>query len=83
MPAGQSPEDNSALIGGIVGGIVAFLLVGALIAFCVVRNRRQPKDSTSTLPESNYGRIAVAQSNYSDAPQTGNSHYDVLSANEL
>jgi len=46
MPAAQSPKDNAALIGGIVGGVVALLLVGALIAFCVIRSRRpQSKDN--------------------------------------
>jgi hypothetical protein len=80
MPAAQTPEDNSdsALIGGIVGGALSLLLlVGALIAFCVMRNRRQ--DSTSTPLESNYGRIAPDQGNYRDA----GSHYDVLNPTEL
>jgi hypothetical protein len=36
----DSPDDNAALIGGIVGGIVALLLVGGLIAFLVARSRR-------------------------------------------
>jgi hypothetical protein len=97
MPAAQSPEDNIALIGGVVGGAVALLLIGALIAFCVVRSRRQSKDnnanalhsvhSTTTSPQSNYCRVPPAQSNYSErsfAPaETRSSHYDVLNANEL
>jgi hypothetical protein len=107
MPAAQSPEDNIALIGGVVGGAVALLLIGALIAFCVVRSRRQSKDnnanslhsvhSTTTSPQSNYGRVPPAQSNYSRVPpaqsnysersfapaETRSSHYDVLNANEL
>jgi hypothetical protein len=66
MPAAQSPEDNAALIGGIVGGAVALLLIGALIAFCVVRSRRNGKGQADVDPNaqalqsrspSNYGRI--------------------------
>ena len=66
MPAAQSPNDNTALIGGIVGGAVALLLIGALIACCVVRSRRNNKEQPSTDPSahalqsrssSNYGRI--------------------------
>jgi hypothetical protein len=33
--------DNAALIGGIVGGVVALLLIGGLIAFLVARSRRR------------------------------------------
>jgi hypothetical protein len=76
MPAAQSPEDNIALIGGVVGGAVALLLIGALIAFCVVRSRRQSKDnnanslhsvhSTTTSPQSSYSRVPPAQSNYGE-----------------
>lgn len=61
-PAAQSSEDkNAALIGGIVGGAVALLLVGALIAFLVLRSRRQPKSGDvhhalqSPSPEIIYG----------------------------
>jgi hypothetical protein len=66
MPAAQSPEDNIALIGGVVGGAVALLLIGALIAFCVVRSRRNNKEQPYADPSahalqsrssSNYGRI--------------------------
>jgi hypothetical protein len=75
MPAVQSPQDNSAVIGGVVGGAIALLLVGALVAFCVMRSRRnsegQPEADRNTLaprsvavPPSNYARI----SNLSDRP---------------
>jgi hypothetical protein len=37
-------NDNIALIGGIVGGIVGLLLVGGLIAFLVTRSRRPAND---------------------------------------
>ena len=66
MPAAQSPNDNTALIGGIVGGAVALLLIGALIACCVVRSRRNNKEQPNADPSahalqsrssSNYGRI--------------------------
>jgi len=89
MPAAQMPEDNSALIGGIVGGALALLLIGTLIAFCAVRSRQQPKDSNASAlpPESNYGRVPPAQSNYSEVAVQPvgavGSHYDVLNANEL
>lgn len=92
-PAAQSPEDedenSGALIGGIVGVVIVLLLVGALIAFWVVRSRRQPKDkdvSADNPPESNYGRIPPARSNYdvvAIAPKAENSHYEVLNADEL
>jgi H+/gluconate symporter-like permease len=84
MPAAQSPDDNSALIGGIVGA-VALILVGALIAFCVVRSRRRQRESqddatqsTTTPPsnrESNYGPIALQpqpQANYGVFPTADN-----------
>jgi hypothetical protein len=56
--------NDAALIGGIVGGIVALLLMGGLIAFLVVRSRRNidrgdssnAMGSTSAIP-SNYDRI--------------------------
>lgn len=95
MPAAQSPEDDAALIGGIIGGAITLVLIGALIAFCVARSRRkQPKDNNASVlysattapPESNYGRIAPTQSNYTETvsiAQSGNSHYDSLNANEL
>jgi hypothetical protein len=81
MPAAQSPNDNYALIGGIIGGVVALILLGALIACLVVRSRRQPKDSDNgdsalqvkaNAPlESNYGRLPPS------APTTT---YDIVQA---
>jgi hypothetical protein len=75
MRAAESPNDSSALIGGIVGGAVALLLVGALVAFCVVRQRRQSKDDAAEQPtalarsdrDNNDGPIELA-------PKEG--HYD-------
>jgi hypothetical protein len=66
----QPPDDNIALIGGIVGGFVALFLVGGLIAFFVVRSRRDDKSSAIALPPSttatsNYDRIPT-KPNYDD-----------------
>jgi hypothetical protein len=57
--------DNAALIGGIVGGIIALLLVGGLIAFVVARNRRRDNNNgvASTTAPSNYDRIPTAINN--------------------
>jgi hypothetical protein len=57
--AALSP-DNGALIGGIVGGIVALLLVGGLIAFLVARTRRrrgepQPSIDAPLTPQASVG----------------------------
>jgi hypothetical protein len=83
MPVG----DNSALIGGIVGGVAALLLLGGLIAFIVVRSRRQPSapqsQSTSTPLKSNYGDIAPAHSNYNASGVPSTRHYDALQPNEI
>jgi hypothetical protein len=91
-----APEDNNTLLGIIVGGALGFLIVGvgvgALISFCMTRNRRQPKDTNANalhalqlqsenanaVPESNYGRIAPQQSDSDrDVP------YDRLNTNEV
>lgn len=46
--AERSPENNGALIGGIVGGILAaLLLLGALIAFLVLRRRHEKPEKDS------------------------------------
>jgi len=77
MPAAQSSEDNAALIGGIVGGAIALILIGALIACCVVRSRRNRRVDVDpnaqvlqSRPSSNYGnaprRDAPPNNNYSD-----------------
>jgi predicted lipid-binding transport protein (Tim44 family) len=82
------------MIGGIVGGVVALLLVGGLIAFLVVRNRRSVKpNSNATASDansaaaatSNYDRIPNTASNYSGhiADASPRKHYDSLTSNEL
>jgi hypothetical protein len=38
--------DNVALIGGIVGGIVALFVVGGLIAFLVTRSQRRRESAS-------------------------------------
>lgn len=63
MPVTKSPTDNVALIGGIVGGAVALLILGAVVAVIVARNRRSQSDCHSLpLPSSStpthYGDVA-------------------------
>jgi hypothetical protein len=53
-------NDNSPLIGGIVGGVVALLLIGGLIAFLVTRSKRrgncEPNDGAlRPLPNNDVG----------------------------
>jgi predicted lipid-binding transport protein (Tim44 family) len=79
MPGTQPSDDNIALIGGVVGGVVALLIVVGVIAFIVSRNRRkvannQPRvqqNDVSMAPAqasaSNYGRIST---------RPASSHYD-------
>jgi hypothetical protein len=76
--------DAAALIGGIVGGIVALLLVVGLIAFLVARNRRPehvesnndttlqsvPSDASPSLHRTNYDSLALIspENNYNALP---------------
>jgi hypothetical protein len=53
----QSSDDNSALIGGIVGGVLGLLLVGGLIAFLVARRTR--KVDEIAMPKTSAARIAA------------------------
>jgi hypothetical protein len=92
MPAATQPsDDNTALIGGVVGGVVALLIVVGVIAFLVSRNQRnnqyQPsnRNDTSMAPaqasSSNYGKINVqpASSHYDESflsHSTATQHYD-------
>jgi hypothetical protein len=91
MPATeQRPEDNTALIGGIVGGIIALLLIVGVIAYIVARKRKAKADTIddgdgahslqpSPAPNSNYARVAVA-SEYDDVQDVRtNHHYDDVS----
>jgi hypothetical protein len=48
MSATQPSDDNTALIGGIVGGVVALLIVVGVIAFIVLRNRKAKANQQST-----------------------------------
>lgn len=62
------PENNAALIGGIVGGIVALILAGGLIAFVVTRSRRRKQlKNSDQLPTkaTNYDR-AMSMNKYSE-----------------
>jgi hypothetical protein len=95
IPPTDAPDDNAALIGGIVGGIVALILIGGLIAFLVVvrsRNLNHDNNSnamTSTTPTpSNYNRIPTKNTNYNDrigvaVDASSGKHYDALASNEL
>jgi predicted lipid-binding transport protein (Tim44 family) len=89
-PSTEPSNDNAALIGGIVGGVVALLLVGGLIAFLVTRNRRNANQqvnnramtnttATSTAVLINYDRFPTKINTYSDRSgidaSSGN-HYD-------
>jgi hypothetical protein len=77
------------LIGGIVGGVVALLLVGVLVAFLVSRRRRKDESSkgasmqsvrqSGLSPESNYGVIGSLH-NY-DAWSTNENNYATPSPN--
>lgn len=73
---GQASTDNIALIGGIVGGVLALLLIVGLIALFATRRRqdnsaKSPHQGvdmasarTSTSASSNYGKINNQQTNY-------------------
>jgi hypothetical protein len=87
MPAVESTGDNSALIGGIVGGAVALILVGALIVFFVLRSRKARQDSKADqnahatqsirAPPNNYGQLFIVQSaGYSDIPTKPPTNYE-------
>jgi hypothetical protein len=57
-------DSTAAMIGGIVGGLAATILVGAAIACLIVRRQRQSIESVhlpNAPPESNYGRISSAE----------------------
>lgn len=83
MPTTQTSDPKTALIGGIVGGSIALILIVGVIAFFAMRNRKaktsqqsgQDGHSLQTSParpspnESNYDRINV--------PSTPNEYGDV------
>jgi hypothetical protein len=72
--AGDSLGDNAALIGGIVGGVVALLLIGGLIAFLVARSRRRAKDH----PNNDAALQSVRQSMPSNDVRARESDYGAL-----
>jgi hypothetical protein len=85
----------TALIGGIVGGIVALLLVGGLIAFLVTRSRpkvnhqdnnKNKAPTAGTSATAPYDRIPSKDQNYSGHVDTDTSTrnlYDTLTPSEL
>jgi hypothetical protein len=82
-------DDNTALIGGIVGGVVALILVGGLVAFIVARSRRRVNASQDSamqsgrqnLPDAGAGAgagFASHHSNYESlalSPPENENHY--------
>lgn len=68
------PPDNSALIGGVVGGIVALLLIGGLIAFLVARSRagkdalQSARDAGAASHRTNYDSLTLStpENNYGE-----------------
>jgi hypothetical protein len=99
VPATQQPSpDNTALIGGVVGGVVALLIVVGVIAFIVMRNRKATANQQSTNDghslsppaqpsKSNYDRIDIpSPSHYSERANVqspAQNHYDSLNAGEI
>jgi beta-lactamase regulating signal transducer with metallopeptidase domain len=68
-----SNNDNTALIGGIVGGVVALILFIGLVAFIVARKRRSKNKSVENTVHqkdvpmtsaSNYGKVAAILPEY-------------------
>jgi hypothetical protein len=80
MPSTTQPsDDNSALIGGVVGGVVALLIVVGVIAFIISRNRRFKNESAESSPDapvSNYGKIVV-QAEYESFATNSDTGYEV------
>jgi predicted lipid-binding transport protein (Tim44 family) len=88
----DNPNNTSVLIGGIVGGIIALILIIALIAFIVMRNRRAKADNKdrhslqSSVPAQNnstYGPINIPSSSSASPNAATQSHYGALSAAEI
>jgi hypothetical protein len=83
VSATVAADDNTALIGGVVGGAVALLLIVGLIAFIVMRNRKgtkpevvlQTATASPTPPaSSNYGPIGAPP--LYDVVEVDEHHYD-------
>jgi hypothetical protein len=82
MPATSEPSqshDNTALIGGVVGGVVALLIVVGVIAFIVSRNRKAKANQQSTKDGHSLSPPAVlarpSNSNYDRIDIRSPSHY--------
>jgi hypothetical protein len=80
MPGTQPSDDNIALIGGIVGGVVALFLIIGLIAFIVTRNRRKAANNQDQPSNRNDVSMAPAQASSSNygriSARPASSHYD-------
>jgi predicted lipid-binding transport protein (Tim44 family) len=84
-------DDNIALIGGIVGGVVALILIGGLVAFLVKRSRQrrangEPNNDAVLQSVRVDAGAASHRSNYqSFSPQPKNAppqNYDAWSTND-
>jgi hypothetical protein len=89
----QPSDDNAVLIGGIVGGIVALLLIGGLIACLVARSRRRLKDHPNndaalqsvrqSMPNNDVRDGGTARENYGAVGSLGPpQNYDAWSNND-
>jgi uncharacterized membrane protein len=74
----QPFEDNAALIGGIVGGVVALLVVGGLIAYLVARSRRRGKGESNSNAALQSVRQGASSNDMRDA-ESYRSDYGALS----
>jgi hypothetical protein len=81
VPETQPSDDNIALIGGIVGGIVALILIVGVIAFIVARNRKAKESQGHSLqsspPAPGSALVQPSNSNYDriNIQPTSNSNY--------
>jgi hypothetical protein len=75
----QSSDDNAALIGGIVGGVFALLLIGGLVAFLVARSRRGEKDHPNSDAALQSVRQSMPSNDVHDAGVARGSDYGALS----
>lgn len=84
-----SEDDTAPLIGGIVGGFIAVLVVVGIVAVILARNRRtQAKQNggppTADAPaKGNYDRVPSSQYGGAVSRSPAHSHYDSLKPSEV
>jgi hypothetical protein len=77
MSTTQPSNDNAALIGGIVGGVVALLLIVGVIAFIMSRKRHHAQDQPSNRSDVSMAPTQVSSSNYGKINvQSASNDYD-------